>query len=419
MKNNSFKFILGIIFTGVIFFSCSKVNDFKDEIDLNQPSLLNLKSTNAIKAYLNESKNGFDNRGKSTVDSIISTAKWDLGIEKRINKHESIVYIPFNRNDFGLTVYFNSTLNKVDSCQIIALNSKTINSTRDIIDVLFNLTSNVEISNTSSYSISNYSINNKFKAEITYKDGKFYSKKEIKVSLKKIKQQIVSNVQCWDHWLVTTYGDGSQTYTYLYTTCDDNCYEQIQGISIFSGGTYKIINNCGGGSTTSYTPPEPPLCSNTVEEARALLDEVDFRGYSGMSSISPTGPQQLDENTGIIREPFVIHRDVLEIRFRLGFSSIYEAAFTGVRYKLATNYDNWKFESINYAGISERNSNMPPCYEAVVSGIGSPCVISGDLQTAQAHVSTSGILKISCVPGGWAQKTYYSYSFLTLEAKTP
>ena len=132
----------------------------------------------------------------------------------------------------------------------------------------------------------------------------------------------------------------------------------------------------------------------------------------------PSGEKNFDSNTGKIREPVMIFVDGVRVGFyAFRYNSNYEAVYTGIRYKNDLSDQYWKFEQVGYGGLSERGTNLPPCYTTYLSSISSPAVISNDETTAKAISAATAVLKINCTQGEWVQKVYTNQMLHYLKAE--
>lgn len=91
------------------------------------------------------------------------------------------------------------------------------------------------------------SVAGELQAEETRDKGKLVSHSEVQRKGKDGNPTSLTSLQCWDVWWVTYYADGTSTWDYLYSYCDNEelpCLSALQS----KGKTYFVACDGGGGN---------------------------------------------------------------------------------------------------------------------------------------------------------------------------
>ncbi len=367
----------------------------------------------SIKNYLSETKLSLDASGKTRLDTVIAKMVWNNAEIVLNTNNLTIISIPTTAKTVSVLFYSSNSRSKIDSSLILLSNIDNLQNVNKavVFTDLFQGASTILLKSNFSISDGNirvYSVDNQFKYETGFKSNKVVYKKEI-LQKKRSNQKgtIVSNTTCFDYYWVTTYTDGSQTWSYLYTVCDP-C-DQIFNIIDLEKAQNKVIKSqCaggGGGGGVFHTPPDQPACGLSIDEATGILDGASTGTVNGTILYSSNGPIEVDQINGKIRAPMLVSKECLRINLNVVPPIVYVATFGGIKYKnTSSSYEYWKWEQLSFSGL-ETVDVFPPCTTADVGSTVSPVVISGDGYSANAVVSASATLKISCV-GGWSVKTF-------------
>lgn len=282
----------------LIFFSTScKKTEVKDELEsLSTNKALSSDLKQKVIAYLDERKaSSKSDFSKLLIDSIKNKLDWDKTYINPKNKESQIV-IPFkNSNDNAFrnkVLFLNEYMptSNINSAYIIELipnpQDKEVILTETIVTLLNDKNSEY------SGSLIKESLFKKFIYELNFENGKLKTHKSI------LKKNTVSNSSgrtngCFDWYWVTTYSDGSQTWDYLYTTCDNDC----QATRIISNNTVIFKANCGGGGG----PTDPPLIADTLNPCREVDSLTRDAVFIGKMQFLKDGTFGNNYETGFVK----------------------------------------------------------------------------------------------------------------------
>jgi len=415
MKRNLCFLLLLIIASTTCMFGCKKTETATDPVAITN---LDTSLINSLQFWLTDQKDHVGKNGKPMIDSLMSNSKWDQGEQRFISAVQSMVYIPVSNQTLGLAFFYNTQKRTVDSCFLVDVNPNKSNDSYKKMDVIQERYFQPDSKSKNGFTgqITDFTLDNKFKSEFKYNNGIVSSKKVLRSKGATKRGNITTLLTCIAWYWVTTYGDGTEYWQYMYTQCND-CDEQPFSIGITTAKTYIRKGNCvGGGGTGPVTTDSE--CNITKDEGTEILNSALIESSNGSTRVFPVGGQSIDLNTGLIREPVMLYVEGLRVGFYLfKYSSNYEAVYTGVRYKNSASDLTWKWEQVGYGGLSERGTNLPPCYNAILSSISTPTVISDNQEAAKAICAVTAVLKINCTQGEWVQKVYTNQMLHILKAQ--
>ncbi len=415
MKKNLYFLLLLIVTSSAYMYGCKKSDSTSNSVAISN---LDSSLLNNLQFWLADQKDHVGQKGKPMIDSLMSNSKWDQGEQRFISAVQSMVYIPVSNQTLGLAFFYNTQNRTVDSCFLVDVNPNKSNvsyKNMDLIQARY-LQPDSKTNNGFTGEITDFTLDNKFKSELKYTNGVLAYNKTLRSKGAAKRGNITTLQTCIAWYWVTSYGDGTELWQYMYTQCND-CDEQPFSIGIATAKTYIRKGNCVGGGGTGPVTTESE-CNITKDEGIEILNTAIIESSNGSSRVFPTGGQSVDLNTGLIREPVMLYVEGLRVGFYLfKYSSNYEAVYTGVRYKNSASDLTWKWEQVGYGGLSERGTNLPPCYNAVLSSISTPTVISDNQETAKAICAATAVLKINCAQGEWVQKVYTNQMLHILKAQ--
>jgi len=415
MKKNLYLLLLLIMASTIYMYGCKKTDSATDPVAITN---LDTSLVNSLQLWLSEQKDHVGKNGKPMIDSIMSNTKWDQGEQNYISPFQSMIYIPVSNQSLGLTFFYNTQKRTVDSCFLVDVSSDKSNYSYKKMDVIQAryLQPDAITNHGFTGQITDFTLDNKFKSETKYNNGIVASTKTLRSKGAAKRGNITTLQTCIAWYWVTTYGDGTEYWQYMYTQCSD-CEEQPFSIGITTAKTYIRKGNCVSGGGPGPVEPDDQ-CDISKDEAIDILNTSQFETSSNMSRTMPSGEKNFDSNSGKIREPVMLFVDGVRVGFyAFKYNSNYEAVYTGIRYKNDINDQYWKFEQVGYGGLSERGTNLPPCYTTYLSSISSPAVISNDETSAKAISAATAVLKINCTQGEWVQKVYTNQMLHYLKAE--
>ncbi|MES2004223.1 MAG: hypothetical protein V4450_06865 [Bacteroidota bacterium] len=200
---------------------CRKADTTIDNISKIDNSI----AKSAIQFLLSQ-KNNSNYTEQQSVDTLLIKFNWGNGTMYNINTEKALLYFPSSINEnISLVFAYDKLSNKIDSGNLILLN-KSITESKASSQIIFSFLRNI-MSNYSG-SISTYTLNNKFKQEDGFKNGKkIYQKKLVSLKINATQAKIKTNGvvktngddDCIAWFWVMANEDGSQTWSYLYTQC--------------------------------------------------------------------------------------------------------------------------------------------------------------------------------------------------------
>jgi hypothetical protein len=415
MKKNHYFLLLLIVASTTCLFGCKKTETATDPVAITN---LDTSLINSLQLWLADQKDHVGKNGKPMVDTIMSNSKWDQGEQRYISQVQSLVYIPVGNQTLGLAFFYNTQKRQVDSCFMVDVNSEKSNYSYKKMDVIQSryLQPDSKTNHGFTGQITDFTLDNKFKSELKYNNGLLAYNKTLRSKGATKRGNITTLQTCIAWYWVTTYGDGTELWQYMYTQCND-CEEQPFSIGITTAKTYIRKGNCvGGGGTGPVTTDSE--CNITKDEGIEILNTSVFESSNGSTRVFPISSQTVDATSGLIREPVMLYVEGVRVGFYLfKYSSNYEAIYTGVRYKNSASDLTWKWEQVGYGGLSERGSNLPPCYNVILSSVSTPTVISDNQEIAKAICAATAVLKINCTLGEWVQKVYTNQMLHILKAQ--
>lgn len=415
MKKHLYFLLLGFLFSTGYMFGCKKT-----ESHSGQSTGINLDSTLVfyLQHYLAEQKDKMSKNGKTTIDSIISNSRWDVAEQLMISNTLSIIYVPVGEQTLGITYFYNRQKQSVDSCYLVDISTTMSNYFFKKMDVIQSRyrPNKTKLNATFTGLFRDFSIDNKFKSEIKYDKGSVVYTKDLRTKGLTQKGNIRTFETCIAWYWVTTYPNGSENWQYMYTQCD-NCDEQPYSVAITTAKMYIRKADClGGGGGVLPTPQNE--CNYTSEEAKDLLNTMSVISGTGSIINMPNGAQTTDTITGIIREPRLIFLDALTVNYIVSNATqYYEAMFGGIRYRNNAADQIYKWEELNYVGLSSRYGTTPPCVEVELSSACSPIVISESKTSASVVMYAAVDIKLNCLPSGsWSQSKKHKINYFNISA---
>jgi len=243
-----------LISLNVFNFSCLKSShEPSNTFEVNQ------KIKKEITVWMQEQKSTLNTAQIQLIDSLISSSKWTESKGCEIKNNQILVYLPISSSEKvsrGAIVFFDQKKNKVDSMfysSIINIGG-TKNSEFNAANILFRH----YIDNSSHLTglITFYSVSNELKHQFAYSGGKYlyqstkrsspkleYS--DVKVNSLHSNSTASNSTQCYNVYWVTTFNDGSQTWDFMYSYCNDSDPCETTKIDVITG--IPIKTNCGGG----------------------------------------------------------------------------------------------------------------------------------------------------------------------------
>jgi hypothetical protein len=237
--------LLIVAATTVTIISCKK-----QDVQIDAFTKITDVSSKIAKEWLISQKSSAKAKDQLAIDSIMNVMNWTNGKSTDIGKNQSLLYIPLftKNNNIGISLYFNETSQKIDSAYLYLLDTKEAFGDIGAANILLSYLTKAKFSFTGS--ITSYTVFNKYKMGQGYENGILkYTKIEKNKAKGASNEQIQTNgVRCWNRFLVTTYGDGSEREQFLFTWCEgyDDC--QTTGTVRLSDGQQEIKTLCGGGS---------------------------------------------------------------------------------------------------------------------------------------------------------------------------
>ncbi|NCI48730.1 hypothetical protein GWC95_02275 [Sediminibacterium roseum] len=189
---------------------------------------------------------------------------------------------------------------------------------------------------------------------------------------------------CIDHWMVWRNDETGEIVDIEYLGSSGDCEEN---------------NNSGGDS-----PPSPRYCDFTEEEGQDLLDaaeieSVDINQQETTDSTTMNGDETINPSTGYIEGRYVSGK-LPVLRTTAPFISTIEWSvhFAGTRYKITTSpTEQWKFKEVHYSGITQTDGGTDVCFSMNVTAIDNGTIISTNKLSADASITYTAILYISCL----------------------
>ncbi len=402
MKKNRYFLLLLIVTSTAYICGCKKSDSTSNPVAISN---LDTSLLNNLQFWLADQKDHVGKNGKPMVDSLMSNAKWDQGEQRIISAVQSMVYIPVSNQTLGLAFFYNTQKRTVDSCFLVDVNSDKSNYSfkkMDVIQARY-LQPDSKTNHGFTGQITDFTLDNKFKSEIKYNNGIVASQKTLRSKGAAKVGNITTLLTCIAWYWVTTYGDGTEYWQYMYTQCND-CDEQPFSIGITTAKTYIRKGNCvGGGGTGPVTSDN--VCNYTSDEAKEIVKTVFIEASSGTIINTSNGPETMDKETFRIKEPRLIFIDALRINYYVSnVTQYYEAIFGGVRFRNDPTDLTWKWEELKFQGLSSRAASTPPCFEVVLNSAASPIVFSDDLTSADVIVFAEADIRLNCTPSGsWHQ----------------
>ena len=339
-----------------------------------------------IVAWLESQRNEKIPGRNETIEKLIKSAVFDKIFSEQLEKEETLVVIPLDENFRSKNNSEQLKLNYL----ILVCNKETVIRRGNIVQYIQgnqNVFSEKPHSNIAAiiqgkvpeedgtYAFITLSDFNQY--EFTYKEHNLVSGKSIQFS--------GEGQDCihlwWVHYIV--YADGhievAEVIDLGCSTCPSNqlCDE---------------LETIGGGG------PGISECNFDKDQATAILNGISVAGNTAIHS-QPAGQSVIDPVSQMEREPKMEIWDFVKYRLFLNYYAAYSAVFKGIRYRENRN-DVWKYESLYYDGLQERDGHdMPPCFTSKINVNCSPVVISPDKLTARATISHSFSVTITCAFG--------------------
>ncbi len=417
MKKNHFFLLLLIVASTTCMFGCKKTETATDPVAITN---LDTSLINSLQLWLADQKDHVGKNGKPMVDTLMSNSKWDQGEQRYISQVQSLVYIPVGNQTLGLAFFYNTQKRQVDSCFMVDVNSEKSNYSYKKMDVIQSryLQPDSKTNHGFTGQITDFTLDNKFKSELKYNNGLLAYNKTLRSKGATKRGNITTLQTCIAWYWVTTYGDGTELWQYMYTQCND-CEEQPFSIGITTAKTYIRKGNCVGGTGTGPLTTDSE-CNYTPEEAKEVVKSVFFEASSGTINNISNGPETMDNETLKIKEPRLIFIDALRINYYVSnVTQYYEAIFGGVRFRNSPSDLTWKWEELKFNSLSSRAASTPPCFEVVLNSASSPVVFSDDLTSATVAFFAEADIRLNCTPSGsWHQNKISKSSFFKILARS-
>lgn len=190
------------------------------------------------------------------IDSVMNNLNWDLVFTDKINDSLITAYVPINSNeDKKLLVLYNTRRMSIDSGNLVLIQTPFNRNYRNDINIYKG-----NLTNDFTGTISVFSIHNEFQNKLGFANGKkiFTAEKRTKINGGSIENKNPNKKSfvetCTYNYLVTTYNDGSQDWTYIGKTCSNSTGCEITSINQIANETYIKINSCAGGGSGPGTP---------------------------------------------------------------------------------------------------------------------------------------------------------------------
>lgn len=339
-----------------------------------------------IISWLETQKNEKIPGRNETIEKLIRSAVFDKAFSEKLEKEETLVVIPLDEN---FTSKNNSEQVKLNYLILVCNNDAVIRRGNIVQYIAGNQKEFAEKPQTNissiiqgkvpeedgTYAFITLSDLNQY--EFTYKERQLVSGKSIQFS--------GEGQDCihlwWVHYIV--YADGHIEVAEVIDLGCSNCP---------SNQLCDELEPIGGGG------PGITECNFDKDQATAILNGISLVGNAAIHS-QPAGQSVIDPVTQMEREPKTEVWDFVKYRLFLNYYAAYSAVFNGIRYRENRN-DVWKYESLQYDGFRERDGHdMPPCFTSKITVNCSPVVISQDRQRAQATLSFSFSVTITCAFG--------------------
>jgi hypothetical protein len=417
MKKNHYFLLLLIVASTTYMFGCKKTETATDPVAITN---LDTSLINSLQLWLTDQKDHVGKNGKPMIDSLMSNSKWDQGEQSFISSVQSIVYIPVGNQTLGLAFFYNTQKRVVDSCFLVDVNSEKSNYSYKKMDVIQAryLQPDSKTNHGFTGQITDFTLDNKFKSELKYNNGLLAYNKTLRSKGATKRGNITTLQTCIAWYWVTTYGDGTELWQYMYTQCND-CEEQPYSIGITTAKTYIRKGNCvGGGATGPLTTDSE--CSYTKEEGLEILSTSSFEIGSGLEKNVINGFITNDPNSDIIRQPRLVKLEILKFVFSYLHATLsYDAIFTGIRFKNSTNVGEiWKWEQVQYDGIGTQDANPSLCLEVNVTAFPTPIVLNDNKDIGDIQIYAIGKAKLKCTDETpvWIEKSYSNFARLRVSA---
>ena len=207
-------------------------------------------------AWMISKKTNVTSLQSATIDSVVKNLNWDVVSFDQINDNLKSVFIPVYSNEIkGLTVLYNASNQSIDTGNLVLI--KSIDA-KDPINHINIYNPNLPPNFTGTISV--FSVHNEFESKLGVVNGRKIYKAEIRS--KKYKETIenknlnkkTNNIECIEHYLVTTYNDGSQDWIFLGQTCSNSIGCETTTINQIANESFIKISSCTGGGSGPGTP---------------------------------------------------------------------------------------------------------------------------------------------------------------------
>jgi hypothetical protein len=199
------------------------------------------------------------------------------------------------------------------------------------------------------------------------------------------------NSDCLHWYLVWYYPDGTEVWTYVYTTCAGVC--SFQSFST-KGDTREVKVMCGG------QPAEQQVgdCAYTTDEASALANSLSVAStdlrcpnylYGGETYNSVT--QRYEKTANACPWKFV------KLNLPLFYWVTYAADYAGAIYKVSAN--DWRWVKLDYVSAYHHDGIVTPCHALAVNVTGLPTQYEDDGKYAKQLLTWRASLAVSCLGG--------------------
>lgn len=211
------------------------------------------------------------------IDSVMNNLNWNLVFTDKMNDSLTTVFIPINSNkDKKVIILYNTKTKAIDSGNLISLKTPSNKSYRNNINI-YKTNYNINFTGT----ISIFSIYNDFKNILGIANGKkiFISEKRSKIQGESIDNKDPNkksyNEECTYHYLVTTYNDGSQDWTFVGKTCSNSIRCETTSISQIAEESIVKISSCesSGGSE----PGSPGYAEYIYDAELQAFEKYNYR----------------------------------------------------------------------------------------------------------------------------------------------
>lgn len=416
MKKN-LDLLLLIIALTIFMYGCKKTDSATDPVAISN---LDTTLVNNLQLWLSDQKDHVGKNGKPMIDSIMANSKWDQGEQNYISSVQSMVYIPVSNQSLGLAFFYNTQKRMVDSCFLVDISSGKSNYSykkTDVIQARY-LQPDAKTNRGFTGQITDFTLDNKFKSEVKYNNGIVASQKTLRSKSATKRGNITTLQTCIAWYWVTTYGDGTEYWQYMYTQCSD-CEEQPFSIGITTAKTYIRKGNCVSGGGPGPVEQDNQ-CNLTSEEAKNAVKAITLEASTGDINNTSDGSATIEAVTGKIREPRLVFIDALRINYTISnVTQYYEAVFGGIRFRKDSTDQTWKWEELKYESLSSRAASTPPCFEVVLNSASSPVVFSDDLTYATVAFFAEADIRLNCTPSGsWHQNKVSKNSNFKILART-